>query len=104
MGQTDDNFYRHMRVYTICVSNGRILVIQKVLGPYIGRYDLPGGRLERGETLEQAVMREFQEETGYCIKNIYQAVQIEIVRSIIENHLDDFGLFADAVKKKLRGV
>lgn len=34
-----------------------------------GRWGLPGGVVERNETLKQAVIREFQEETGYKLKN-----------------------------------
>ena len=30
-----------------------------------GRFDLPGGRVEVGETIQQAVLREIREETGY---------------------------------------
>ena len=41
-----------------------LLVIDKNGGPYINRYDLPGGSLEEGETLATAMRREFTEETG----------------------------------------
>ncbi|SFM29670.1 ADP-ribose pyrophosphatase YjhB, NUDIX family [Paenibacillus sp. 1_12] len=65
-----DNFYRHMGVYGISVSNERLLVIGKILGPYTGKFDLPGGRLEKLESLEIAVKREFHEETGYTVKEL----------------------------------
>ncbi|OMF00470.1 NUDIX hydrolase, partial [Paenibacillus sp. FSL H7-0331] len=55
-----DNFYRHMGVYGISVDNERLLVIRKILGPYTGKFDLPGGRLETMESLELAVKREFR--------------------------------------------
>lgn len=70
MDGNNSNFHRHMGVYGICVSNERILVIRKILGPYIGKYDLPGGRLEKMESLEKAVIREFREETGYTIQDL----------------------------------
>jgi len=34
-----------------------------------GRWGLPGGVVEKNETLKQAITREFQEETGYKLKN-----------------------------------
>ncbi|MCS7464591.1 NUDIX hydrolase [Paenibacillus doosanensis] len=66
-----DNFYRHIGVYGICVSDERILVIRKRLGPYTGKYDLPGGRLEAMESLEQGMIREFREETGYAVQKLH---------------------------------
>ncbi|TLS50731.1 NUDIX hydrolase [Paenibacillus antri] len=60
--------HRHTGVYGVCVSDQRLLVIRKRLGPYSGQYDLPGGRLEPSESLEQAVMREFREETGTAVR------------------------------------
>ncbi|MUT66651.1 NUDIX hydrolase [Paenibacillus sp. NEAU-GSW1] len=70
MPDNNDNFYRHLGVYGICVADKCILVIRKILGPYTGKYDLPGGRLEKMEFLEQGVIREFREETGYTIRKL----------------------------------
>ncbi|MCR2805831.1 NUDIX hydrolase [Paenibacillus soyae] len=66
----NDNFYRHIGVYGICVVNNCMLVIQKILGPYTGKYDLPGGRLEKTETLEQGIIRELREETGHTVRKL----------------------------------
>lgn len=68
--RSTDSFYRHIGVYGISVNSNKILVIQKKLGPYKGRYDLPGGRLEDAESLEQGIKREFREETGYSIQEL----------------------------------
>jgi len=70
MADNKENFYRHMGVYGICVTDKRILVIQKILGPYTGKYDLPGGRLEMMESLEQGITRELGEETGYTVRKL----------------------------------
>ncbi len=43
---------------------GRLLLIQRGHEPEAGRWSLPGGRIEPGESDEQAVVRETQEETG----------------------------------------
>ncbi|MFS0558649.1 NUDIX hydrolase [Brevibacillus sp. 179-C9.3 HS] len=60
--------YRHIGVYGICVVNQQLLVVHKKRGPYIYRYDLPGGRMEEHETLLEAVVREFHEETGLDVE------------------------------------
>lgn len=61
-------YHRAFGVYGICVEDGKLLVINKNGGPYINRYDLPGGSLEDGEALSEAIKREFLEETGLEIK------------------------------------
>lgn len=40
-------------------KNGELLFIHR-----IGRWDLPKGKIEKGESLEQAALREIEEETG----------------------------------------
>ena len=43
---------------------GRLLLIQRGHDPHRGLWSLPGGRIEPGESAEQAVVREVREETG----------------------------------------
>ncbi len=43
---------------------GRLLLIKRGHAPQAGRWSLPGGRVEPGETDQQAVIREIREETG----------------------------------------
>ncbi|WP_280771600.1 NUDIX hydrolase [Salipaludibacillus daqingensis] len=65
---SDKKYHTAFGVYGICVEDGKLLVINKSSGPYINRYDLPGGSLEVGEALSLAVKREFLEETGLKIE------------------------------------
>jgi 8-oxo-dGTP diphosphatase len=39
-------------------------MVRRGRGPGAGLWSIPGGRVEAGETLQQAVERELQEETG----------------------------------------
>ncbi|MBB4686065.1 NUDIX hydrolase [Amycolatopsis jiangsuensis] len=43
---------------------GRLLLIQRGHDPGKGLWSLPGGRVEKGETDAEAVVRELREETG----------------------------------------
>ena len=54
----------HLGIYGICAQNGKVLMIRKGRGPYKGSLDLPGGKIEPGETFAEALHREFDEETG----------------------------------------
>ena len=48
----------------IIARDHEIVLIRRGRDPYKGSYALPGGFLNRGETLEQCVLREALEETG----------------------------------------
>lgn len=61
---SENKYHRAFGVYGILVKDDKLLVINKNGGPYINRYDLPGGSLEDGEALAEAMKREFLEETG----------------------------------------
>jgi ADP-ribose pyrophosphatase YjhB (NUDIX family) len=50
--------------------NGRVLIVRRARPPAYGLYTLPGGVVELGETLQEAVMREVREETGLAIAPI----------------------------------
>ncbi|MBC5636747.1 NUDIX hydrolase [Ornithinibacillus sp. BX22] len=63
----EKRYHRAFGVYGIYVEDNKLLVINKNGGPYKYRYDLPGGSLEEGERLTEAMVREFKEETGIDI-------------------------------------
>jgi 8-oxo-dGTP diphosphatase len=47
---------------------GRVLLVQRGRPPGEGLWSVPGGKLEPGETLAQAVAREVREETGLVVE------------------------------------
>ncbi|MGV2883788.1 NUDIX domain-containing protein [Paenibacillus taichungensis] len=56
--------YTHMGVYGLVTWEQKFLLVHKARGAYMGKWDLPGGRLEFGEQPETALHREIEEETG----------------------------------------
>ncbi len=46
---------------------GRLLLVERANEPNRGQWSLPGGRVEPGESGEQAVLREVAEETGLAV-------------------------------------
>jgi 8-oxo-dGTP diphosphatase len=44
--------------------DGRVVLVRRVHAPLAGEWNLPGGAVEAGETLEAACAREVLEETG----------------------------------------
>jgi len=61
------------------LHDGRFLLVRRGRAPAKGLYAFPGGRVEAGETLEQAVRREVLEETGASIINLRHVVDLNIV-------------------------
>lgn len=47
--------------------DGKVLLVRRARSPAKGFYSLPGGRVEFGESLHQALAREVDEETGLSI-------------------------------------
>ncbi|MGX9392288.1 NUDIX hydrolase [Nitrobacteraceae bacterium UC4446_H13] len=51
----------------VIFRDNRFLVVRRANAPGRGLYSVPGGRVEHGETLHQAVAREVREETALAI-------------------------------------
>lgn len=52
----------------LLIDNDSVLLIQRGHAPAAGQWSLPGGKVEFGEPLAAAVMREFAEETGLRVQ------------------------------------
>jgi 8-oxo-dGTP diphosphatase len=52
----------------IAVVDGALLLVQRARAPQVGCWTVPGGRMEPGESVAQAVERELLEETALEVR------------------------------------
>ena len=67
MGDESSRIYPtrpYLAVSAAIFRDGRVLIVRRARPPAHGIYTLPGGGVELGETLEEAVIREVREETA----------------------------------------
>jgi 8-oxo-dGTP diphosphatase len=80
----------YLAVSAAIVRDGKVLIVRRARKPALGIYTLPGGGVETGETLNEAVAREVREETALTIEPVALAGHREaIVRDAhgrIERH------------------
>jgi len=55
-------------VGAVIVDQGRVVLIKRRFEPLAGRWSLPGGAVDVGETLVECVAREMLEETGLVVE------------------------------------
>ena len=55
-------------VAAVCIREGKVLLARHTYGPGKGRLIIPGGYIEKGESPEEAVKREYLEEAGVVIE------------------------------------
>ncbi|NWF87595.1 NUDIX hydrolase [Candidatus Bathyarchaeota archaeon] len=73
-------------VGAIIICNGQILLEKRKNEPGKGKWSIPGGLVDLGESLEQTVIREVKEETGLQVK---KPKLIDVVDNIITDRKEE---------------
>jgi 8-oxo-dGTP diphosphatase len=69
-------------VGAVIVKGGKAIIIKRANEPYKGQWSIPGGRVELGESLHDAVRREMREETGLDVRvgpliEVFERIQFD---------------------------
>src|SRR5580658_10438409 len=59
-----------LAVSAAIIRDGKVLIVRRARPPAAGVYTLPGGGVEAGETLVEAVRREVREETALDVEPV----------------------------------
>ena len=77
----------------ICVRGDHVLLIRRGQPPRKGEWSIPGGRIEPGESPEDACVRELTEETGVTGAVAEEVEIIDTAFDGIPYRLHDYALF-----------
>lgn len=77
----------------IALVEGRILLVKRAIEPAYGRWALPGGFVEDGESIEDAGRRETAEETGLEVTPVRS---VGIYGDLVEVHVLEARVVAGA--------
>lgn len=69
----------YLAVSAAIIRDGRVLVARRARGPALGVWTMPGGVVEAGETLTEALVREIEEETALTVEPVALAGHREVV-------------------------
>ena len=69
----------YLAVSAAIIRDGRVLVARRARGPALGVWTMPGGVVEAGETLTEALKREIEEETAMTVEPVALAGHREVV-------------------------
>jgi len=68
-----------LAVSAAIIRDGKVLIVRRARPPALGVFTLPGGGVEAGETLHEAIIREVREETGLTIEPLGLAGYREVI-------------------------
>jgi 8-oxo-dGTP diphosphatase len=69
----------HLAVSAAIIRDGKVLIVRRARPPAKGLFTLPGGGVEAGETLHDALIREVREETGLAVEPLTLVGHREVI-------------------------
>lgn len=77
-----------LAVSAAIIRDGKVLVVRRARKPALSLYTLPGGVVETGESLAEAVTREVREEIALTIEPVALAGHREVIVRDADGHVE----------------
>ncbi len=97
---------KHIGAYGLIIRDGKIALIKKARGGYLGKLDLPGGGIEHTESPEEALVLEINEEAGLKVID-YELIDVvtnNIIWQMKEDTIEDLHHFGVLYKVNAEGI
>ena len=78
----------------VVVRGERLLLVRRSHRPDAGRWGFPGGKIEPGETVMAAALRELAEETGVAAEPVEVLTAVDVIRRDDDGSLHHYVLIA----------
>jgi len=90
-------------VGTVTIKQGKILLVRRAFEPGAGKWSIPGGMVEVGETLSEAAARETEEETGIKVKILELINVFDMIDRDPDNKIRFHYVLVDFLSKPVGG-
>jgi len=91
-------------VGALILEGDSILLVERAGEPLKGYWSLPGGLVETGETIEDAVRREVREETGLLVELLSRFDIFERIMRDAEGHAEYHYVLVDYICRVVGGA
>lgn len=90
-------------VAAVVIENERVVLVRRGRPPAYGEWSLPGGAVEPGENLEEALVREVQEEIGLKVEVVEVVAVLDRIFRDEEGEIQYHYVLIDFLCRKIGG-
>ena len=92
-----------LAVSAAIIRDGKVLIVRRAREPALNLYSLPGGAVELGESLVDAVIREAREETSLDIEPVALAGHREVIMRDKDGQIERHFVILSFASRWLKG-